>query len=128
MSHARSRISPRTPCNLVTRGPCDTVVEETPSVLAIIQHIILFHPRLLWKAIQFLTIILYIALFFTHKPCDTIVEESPSVFAIIQHIILFRPCFLYKAIRILSFNSIYHTLLPKFPVSSHYIIFKSSFT
>ncbi len=103
MSRARSRISRRTPCNLVTRNPYNTVVEESPSVLAIIQHIILFHPRLLWTAIQFLTIILYIILFFTRKPNDTVVEENPSVLANIQHIILFHPCFLYKAIRILTF-------------------------
>ena len=64
MSHARSRISPRTQCNRVTRGPCDTVVEESPSVFAIIQHIILCHPRLLYKAIRILTFILYIIPFF----------------------------------------------------------------
>lgn len=91
MSRARSQISRRTPCN------------PSPSVLAIIQHIILFHPGHLWTAIEILTIITYIALFFTRKPDDTIVEEDPSVLADIQHIILFHPSFLYKAIRLLSF-------------------------
>ena len=51
MSRARSRIS---------RKPCATVVEAKPSVLAIIQHIILFHPCFLYKAIQILTFILYV--------------------------------------------------------------------
>ena len=99
MSRARSCISRRTPCNTVTRKPCDTVVEESPSVLALIQKIILSY--FLYKAIQILTFILCIIPFFTRKPNDTTVKENLSVSADIQHIIL--SYFLYKAIRILTF-------------------------
>ena len=77
------------------REPCDMIVQEIPSVLAIIQHILLFHPRLLKQAIRFLAILLYVILFFTCKPY----QQSPSVLAIIQHILLCHPHLLYKAIR-----------------------------
>ena len=94
MSYLRSRTSPRTPCNLATRKPCDTIVEEILSVLTTILHILLYIPGLLYQAIRFLTIILRILLFFAE-----LLYQAIRFLTIILHILLLFADTLYQAIK-----------------------------